>query len=237
MTPAHARAWRSSVAAAVVGGALWLADRPAHAAAAPVAAPVKRAAAGPGSLLPGANSRAPISIDAGKLDYFDKDQKLIYTGDVVAKQGDSTLRATVLTIFLSKQTKPTEGKAAEPPADPDAQASPTASSSIRRMEAKGPVTVISKDEVGTGDNGSYDKEDNKIVLVGNVTLTQGTNIIKGDQLVYDMTTGHAEVSSVKTLSRVRSVFTPGSGTPGTGTGARKAAAPGTPKPDAAAAAK
>lgn len=228
-----------SAAAALVAGALVLTPAPGRAAAPPPgAALVKRSAGGPGSLLPGANSRAPVSIDAGKLDYFDKDQKLVYTGDVVAKQGDATLRATVLTIFLSKQAKPAEGRPAEPAgSEADAQASPAAGSSIKRMEAKGPVTVISKDEVGTGDNGSYDKDDNTIVLVGNVTLTQGTNIIKGDKLVYDMSSGQAQVSSGQTLGRVRSVFTPGAGTPGSGTGGRKANAASPPKPDAAAAPK
>ena len=43
-------------------------------------------------VLPGGNSRAPISINAEKLDYFDKEQKLVYTGSVVATQGESTLK-------------------------------------------------------------------------------------------------------------------------------------------------
>ena len=32
------------------------------------------------AVLPGASSKEPVSIDAGKLDYFDKDQKLVYSG-------------------------------------------------------------------------------------------------------------------------------------------------------------
>ncbi|WP_131196148.1 LptA/OstA family protein [Lichenihabitans psoromatis] len=191
-----------------------------------IAAPAKKATASSGSLLPGANSKDPVSVDAGKLDYFDKEQKLVYTGEVVAKQGDSTLRASVLTIFLNRSAKSTaaagsaEEKPAAAPATPLPQdaatvASPLASSnSVRRMEAKGPVTIISKDQVGTGDNGVYDKAENKITLVGNVTLSQATNVIKGDKLVYDMTSGQAQVSSGQTLGRVKSVFTPGSGAPG-----------------------
>jgi lipopolysaccharide export system protein LptA len=167
-----------------------------------------------GGLLPGASSKEPVSIDAGKLDYFDRESKLIYSGSVVAKQGESTLRASVLTIFLTKDKKPaSEGTPAEP-------AGPSGSS-IRRMEAQGPVTVISKDEVGTGDNGSYDKAENKITLSGNVTLTQATNVIKGDRLVYDMTTGQAQVYSGQTAGRVRSVFTPGSGGAGSAAASKK----------------
>jgi lipopolysaccharide export system protein LptA len=192
--------------------------------AAPAAA--KKSAGSTGSLLPGANSKDPVSVDAGKLDYFDKEQKLVYSGDVVAKQGDSTLRASVLTIFLNRAARKGEGETAAEataaPADPApavepvaAAASPLASSnSVKRMEAKGPVTIVSKDQVGTGDNGVYDKAENKITLVGNVTLSQATNIIKGDRLVYDMGTGQAQVFAGQTLGRVKSVFTPGSGTPG-----------------------
>ncbi len=40
--------------------------------------------------------------------------------------------------------------------------------------------LISKDQVGTGDNGSYDKAENKVTLTGNVTFSQGTNVTKGD---------------------------------------------------------
>jgi lipopolysaccharide export system protein LptA len=204
---------------------------PAVAQAAPaLAAAAKKPAASGTSLLPGANSKDPVSVDAGKLDYFDKEQKLIYSGDVVAKQGDSTLRASVLTIFLNRAARkgeaastadaaatPTEASA---PADATAPAAAAASSplassnSVKRMEAKGPVTIVSKDQVGTGDNGIYDKAENKITLTGNVTLSQATNIIKGDRLVYDMTSGQAQVFAGQTLGRVKSVFTPGSGAPG-----------------------
>ena len=32
------------------------------------------------ALLPGGNSKDPISINAAKLDFFDKEQKLVYSG-------------------------------------------------------------------------------------------------------------------------------------------------------------
>ncbi len=168
--------------------------------------PVAKKAAGPsGSLLPGASSKDPISIEAGKLDYFDKEQKLVYTGQVVAKQGQSTLRASVLTILFSKSEK---GEAASSTGD-----AKMTGSSVRHMEAAGPVTIVSKDQVGTGEKGAYDKDENKITLTGHVTLSQATNAIKGDKLVYDLTTGQAQVSS-NSNTPVFSVFTPGASAPG-----------------------
>jgi lipopolysaccharide export system protein LptA len=68
------------------------------------------------------------------------------------------------------------------------------------------VTIVSKDQIGTGDSGIYEKSENKVYLIGNVTLTQGPNVTKGDKLVYDLTTNQAAVTG-----RVRSMFLPSGG--------------------------
>ena len=143
-------------------------------------------------ILPGASSKEPISIDAGKLDYFDKDQKLVYSGAVVAAQGESRLKASVLTIFLEPAPSNANGH------------------QMRRMEAQGPVTITSKDQIGTGDSGIYDKAENKVLLTGHVTLSQGANVTKGERLIYDLSTNQAVVVGGSTAQggRVRSIFTP-----------------------------
>ena len=143
------------------------------------------------AVLPGGNSKQPINIEAVKLDYFDKEQKLIYTGNVVATQGDSKLRASVLTIYLT-------------PKNPDAPASTASTNQVQRMVAAGPVTMLQRDQVGTGDSGVYEKASNSVVLTGNVTLSQGPNVTKGDKLIYDLKTGQAVVTG-----RVKSMFIPG----------------------------
>ncbi len=80
--------------------------------------------------------------------------------------------------------------------------SPSANSGIRRMEATGPVTVISKTQVATGDNGSYDKLENKVRLIGHVTLSDGQNVTKGDKLTYDLKSGQATIDTGSTTGRV-----------------------------------
>ncbi|MGH6937175.1 MAG: LptA/OstA family protein, partial [Methylocella sp.] len=105
-----------------------------------------------GAILPGVSSKEPVNIAAAKLDYFDKEQKLVYTGNVVATQGESELRTRMLVIFLT-------------PKDALAAAGvPSSSRQIRRMEAAGPVTIVSKDQIGTGDSGVYEKSGNKVYL-------------------------------------------------------------------------
>jgi len=113
-------------------------------------------------LLPGSNSKDPISIDADKLEYFDKEQKAIYTGNVVAIQGDSKLTCSVMILFLAKNPpQPTAGA----PASDAAGAGPSSGGTqVKHMDATGPVTVVSKTQVATGDRGSYDKDQNKVWL-------------------------------------------------------------------------
>jgi lipopolysaccharide export system protein LptA len=134
-----------------------------------------------------------INISASKLDYYDKEQKLIYTGNVVAVRGDTTLKTPLLVIFL-------DPKKSGAPAGP-----PSSTSQMRRMEATGPVTLISKDQIATGDSGIYEKTANKVYLDGNVSLTQGPNVTKGDHIVYDVNTHQAVVTG-----HVRSMFLPNS---------------------------
>jgi lipopolysaccharide export system protein LptA len=180
------------------------------------------AAAGPAlaqksaAVLPGASSKDPVSIDAGKLDYFDKDQKLVYSGAVVATQGESRLKASVLTIFLEPATGNSNGH------------------QMRRMEAQGPVTITAKDQIGTGDSGIYDKTENKVFLTGHVTLSQGANVTKGERLVFDLNTNQAVVLGGASAQggRVRSVFTPSEKPAPAPTGAGESRAPGPPKPRA-----
>lgn len=165
------------------------------------------------SILPGGNSKEPVNIEADRLEYYNKDQKAIYIGNVIVVQGETSMKCTKLTIFINRQDKkdPKQPKAApKPAAQPDAPGG----DSVRHMDAEGPVTMVSKDQVGTGDRLEYDKPQNKVTLFGHVVLTQGTNVTKGDTLIYDLTTGVAHIESGGTTPRVSGYFVPGSGAPG-----------------------
>lgn len=147
------------------------------------------------TLLPGSNSHEPINIAADKLDYFDKEQKAIYSGNVVVVQGETRLNATILTVLFDKKTGTAKNSGQS-----------SSGSQLRRMEGKGPITIVNRDQVGIGDALVYDKIENKFYLRGNVSLSQGENITRGDTLVYDLTSGQAVVSSA---GRVRSRIVPG----------------------------
>ena len=167
-------------------------------------------------VLPGANSKQPVSIEADKLVYFDKEQKAIYSGKVVVIQGDTKMTCSAMTIYMEKGSAPArpEAAAAGDPAKAgeEAGAAPGAGTShVKHLEAVGPVTVVSKTQVATADSGAYDKAQNKVWLIGNVTLSDGGNVTKGDKLTYDLTTGQATVDTGPAAKRVKGLFIPGAG--------------------------
>ena len=180
-------------------------------------APLGAATKGAGVVvLPGADSKQPVSIEADKLVYFDKEQKAVYTGKVVVIQGDTKMTCSAMTIYMEKGSAPArpEAAAAGDPAKAgeEAGAAPGAGTShVKHLEAVGPVTVVSKTQVATADSGAYDKAQNKVWLIGNVTLSDGGNVTKGDKLTYDLTTGQATVDTGPAAKRVKGLFIPGAG--------------------------
>lgn len=149
-----------------------------------------------GGVLPGASASDPLSIDSDKVDYFDREQKAVYSGSVIVVNGPSTLKATRMTIFLDNKAK-SEGDGR--------------SDRVKHIDAEGPITLVSKDQTATGDGGKYDRAEHKVYLIGNVTLTQGETVTKGDRLVYDISTGQAGLQagpSGQSQGRVHSIITP-----------------------------
>ncbi len=187
---------------------------PAQPAAKPAAAPARRGGA-PGSPFGGmgGDSKEPIKIDADKLDVLDKDNKAVFSGNVVAVQGETTVRCSTMTVFYEGRGQNGAGKRAAPEAAPAPAAASGAPSSndgaIKRIECAGPVTVVSKTQAATSDNAVFDRANNKVIMTGNVALNDGPNITRGERLVYDTQTGIANVDT-KPGGRVQGFFVPNS---------------------------
>lgn len=154
-----------------------------------ITAGMKAAWAADDALLPGGTGKLPVTISAARLEYDSKAKTATYSGGVRAAQGEAHLQCARLQIFL---------------------ASGNGKGGVRRMECFGPVTMVQRDQVGTGDHGSYDKAAGHIVLTGHVTLSQGPNISAGDRLVYNLAQGTAQLSGGPTKERVQGLFEPGS---------------------------
>ena len=57
------------------------------------------------------------------------------------------------------------------------------------------MVVTQKDQVVTGETAVFDTKANLITMLGGVVLTQCKNVLRGDRLMVDMTTGVSRVES------------------------------------------
>lgn len=132
----------------------------------------------------GVNRNQPIEITAQKLEVLQLERRSIFTGDVVAVQGEMTLSADKLIIYLQE-----------------------AQDQIDRMEAIGKVRLVQLDRVATADRAVFQQETEILVLTGNAVVTQGENRVSGDEITLFMQEDRTEVKGSKT-NRVKAVIIP-----------------------------
>lgn len=141
----------------------------------------------------------PIDISSDEFEYVDAENRAVFRGSVEAIQGQSRMRAPVLTIFYA-------------PRGAGAPAGAPGAGAIQRMEADGPVYYVTPQQNARGDHGTYTAADNTMVLTGNVVLVQDKNVMQGDKLTVDTKTNHAVLVSNAAGrgagKRVRGVFYP-----------------------------
>jgi lipopolysaccharide export system protein LptA len=171
------------------------------------AQPAKRA--DPFGNFGGGNSKDPIRIDANKLEVFDKEQKAIYSGDVVAVRGTTTTRATVMTIFYDGK-KAEEQKKTPAARNASTGAAPAQDGALKRIEFKGPVSVVNGTQTATANEMIYDALAKKVILKGNAVVSDGPNVQRGELMTYDTEASLAVITSPVPGGRVQGVFTPGS---------------------------
>jgi lipopolysaccharide export system protein LptA len=159
------------------------------------------------------NRDKPIQIEAASLEVRDKAKEATFAGNVKVVQGDTTMTSKSLVVFYDQspgpeqpppQPKQKSTKAASGAPMQSATPGPGGSSSIKRLEARGSVVVKQKDQVVTGDKAVFDTKANLITMSGGVVLTQCKNVLRGDRLMVDMTTGVSRVESDS--GRVQAMF-------------------------------
>jgi lipopolysaccharide export system protein LptA len=164
------------------------------------AAPSKERSSAFGTL---GSNKEPIKIDADRLDVFDKESRAVFEGNVVAVQGDSTMKCTTLVVYYEPRNQ-NQGGAKAPPS-----AQGGADSSIKKIDCKGPVTIVSKTQVATGNNATFDRVGGGVLVTGKVGVSDGPNVTRGERLVYDLNSGVANVETTPG-GRVKALFVPGS---------------------------
>jgi lipopolysaccharide export system protein LptA len=151
---------------------------------------------GPPNALQGfsQNRDQPVKIQADGLVVRDKDKVATFSGNVHVFQGDTEMTSKVLVVFYVDQNKPGPAPATTmKAAQPGAPAGSGEQQQIRRIEATGDVRVTQKDQTAAGDTGIFDMQSNTVTLNGNVVVTHGKDVVKGQRLVVDLGTGVSRI--------------------------------------------
>ncbi len=106
-------------------------------------------------------SRAPIDITSDTLEADQKQNKVTFKGNVVAKQEDVTLYANTLVMVYDPDTK-----------------------KLKEIIAIGNVKVVQLDRRATGQKATFDQDQNKVVLDGDAVVREGTNVVRGERITF-----------------------------------------------------
>jgi len=129
-------------------------------------------------------SRSPIDITSDTVEADQKTNTVIFKGNVVAKQEDTTLYANTLTITYDQNTK-----------------------KLKEIVAVGNVKVVQLDRRATGQKATFDQDKNKAVLDGEAVVREGTNVIRGERIIFYVDEERSVVEGGKG-SRVSTSITP-----------------------------
>ncbi len=133
------------------------------------------------------NSKDPVAITADKLDFDQKKQVAVFSGNVVARQAQTTLEADTLRVVF------TSGAGQE----------------LKEIIATGKkVTVKLKDKKAVCRKMHYYAASRKIVLTGNPSLDDGKNVISGEEITFFLDDERSVVKSGR-KQRVKTTIFPG----------------------------
>ncbi len=135
------------------------------------------------------SSDQPIDIEADNLEVDDAVNTAIFRGNVRVVQGEMTLATAVLTVTY------TEGEDG-------------GNQEISRMEATGSVVVNSAGNSVSGEWASFEMATRIIVFGGNVVVSQGENVLRGDRLLINLNDNTTHLESFSRDVRVQGSFVP-----------------------------
>lgn len=144
---------------------------------------------------------APITIEADHMTSLEKENNVLFSGNVDAAQADVRIRADEMTVYYSAAE---DGKKQE----------------VKRLKCIGNVEITKGEWLGTGKKMNYLAKDRKVILSGDAKAWQDTNLVTGDTIIYYLDEGRSEVvgrpsatvagesGEEKKPSRVKATLTP-----------------------------
>jgi len=139
---------------------------------------------------PGSDRNAPVTVDADQLENMQKEGLIVFTGNVVASQDNSTQYSDRMEVYLDAK-----------------------GDSIVRTVSVGNVRIITKDcRMGTAQRAEYYDAEQRVVLIGNARVWRDDNVVTGERITLYLAEDRSVVEGGK-QERVKAVFFPKSQEP------------------------
>jgi lipopolysaccharide transport protein LptA/LPS export ABC transporter protein LptC len=136
----------------------------------------------------GRDTRQPIDVNADQLDVHDAVKTARFSGNVVATQGDSTLKSPELIVTY-------EGKGAGAQLGTAAKADGEASRLSRLVAKNGAVITAAGDRRISSDIVDFDAKADTALFTGSVLVNQARNVLAGRRLFVDRKVGKSRLES------------------------------------------
>ncbi len=104
----------------------------------------------------------PLRISSQALEADNKNQVIIFTGNVVAKQGELTIHADVARVYYEKKEEGND---------------------VREIVASGNVKIYQGDRLATAQKAVLNNREQKIVLTGQPKVWQGKDMVSGEKII------------------------------------------------------
>lgn len=129
-----------------------------------------------------------VNIEADRMEVLDQEKRAIFIGNVDARRGNIAFR----TDRLVADYEETGGE------------SGNSGTSVTFLEATGAVVIETAQQRITGAWAKMDVKSNQVTVGGNVVVTQGSTVLRGEQLVVDLDKDTSELTG----GRVKGRFVP-----------------------------
>ena len=152
--------------------------------------PARPAAPAPGPRTGGAGGPqddrdAPVTVDADQLENIQKEGLVVFSGNVVASQNNSTQWADRMEVYLDDR-----------------------GDKIVRTISTGNVRIVTKDcRNGTARRAEYYDAEQRVVLIGNARVWRDDNVVTGERITIYLAEDRSVVEGGQ-QERVKAVFYP-----------------------------
>ena len=116
----------------------------------------------------------PIQIVSNRMDAYNEDRLVVFSGNAVATQGDKVIKSDRLLFYYKKDSRVPEKVGSQNIGN---------TGDLEKIEAKGHVTITQGQRVVTGQDAVFYQDSQQIIVTGSAVLSEGKNIIRGDRIV------------------------------------------------------